>query len=409
MNLVNKWKLFVNNMKSNEKKLHYNLWKIYLYEIFASMFFSIPVIVLFWQHNGLSLTEVMVLQSIFAIITVALEIPSGYFADIYGRKRTLVFASTMGFIAITTYSLGYNFYHFLIAEIFFALSSSFTSGTVSALVYDTLQNIGKEKEYKKIWGNILSYGMVFLALSNILGGFIAKIDLRYTLYASIPFFALMIPLAFLTQEPARHKPIFKKGYTEGLLKIIKTTLLRNKKLRWIIIYSGIIYAFNQSALWLYQPYFKLSGLDFAYFGIVFASFQVVSAFASKYAHKIEKMLGQKYSLAMLIFLVAGSYFLMSNFIFLFSFSFCFIQQFVRGFKNTVVTDYINQLTDSSMRATVLSVESFIGRLLYASIIPLFGWIADVYTLEQALAVMGATTLTSGIIILLIFKRDKVLQ
>ncbi len=395
-------------MEAKHQKLRSNIWKIYLFEVLAGMFFSVPIMVLFWQDNGLSLTEVMILQSIFAILAVILEVPTGYFADVYGRKKALIIAAITGAIAISAYSLGHNFLQFLIAEIFFALSVSFTSGTVSAIVYDTLQEIGEEKNYKKVWGNVLFYGMIALALSNILGGFIAKIDLRYALYASIPFFVLMIPLAFVLQEPQRHKLIFEKGYLKELLKIIKVALIQNKKLRWIIIYSGVIYAFNQSALWLYQPYFKLSGLDIAYFGIVFASFQVVAAFSSKYAHKLEEKLGQKYSLVMLIFLVAGSYFLMSNFVFLFSFSFCFIQQFVRGFKNAVVTDYINQLTESNMRATVLSAESFVGRLLYAAIIPIFGWIADVYTLGQALTVMGATTLISGIIILIILKKDKVL-
>jgi MFS family permease len=109
------------------------------------------------RENGLSLTQVMLLQSIFAILTVILEIPSGYFADIYGRKRTLIIAGIMGVMAMTTYSLGYNFLHFLIAEIFFAINVSFTSGTTSAFIYDTLQNLGKEKEYKKIWGNALFY------------------------------------------------------------------------------------------------------------------------------------------------------------------------------------------------------------------------------------------------------------
>jgi MFS family permease len=398
----------MDKMEAKHQKLRSNIWKIYLFEVLAGMFFSVPIMVLFWQDNGLSLTEVMILQSIFAILAVILEVPTGYFADVYGRKKALIIAAITGAIAISAYSLGHNFLQFLIAEIFFALSVSFTSGTVSAIVYDTLQEIGEEKNYKKVWGNVLFYGMIALALSNILGGFIAKIDLRYALYASIPFFVLMIPLAFVLQEPQRHKLIFEKGYLKELLKIIKVALIQNKKLRWIIIYSGVIYAFNQSALWLYQPYFKLSGLDIAYFGIVFASFQVVAAFSSKYAHKLEEKLGQKYSLVMLIFLVAGSYFLMSNFVFLFSFSFCFIQQFVRGFKNAVVTDYINQLTESNMRATVLSAESFVGRLLYAAIIPIFGWIADVYTLGQALTVMGATTLISGIIILIILKKDKVL-
>ena len=396
------------DIEVKNQNLKSNLWKIYLFKVFAGMFFSIPIFVLFWQENGLSLTQVMILQSIFAILTVILEVPTGYFADIYGRKKTLIFAAITGAIAISTYSLGHNFFQFLIAEIFFALSVSLSSGTVSALIYDTLQEIGEGKNYKKIWGNVLFYEMIALAISNVFGGFIAKIDLRYALYASIPFFTLMIPAAFLLQEPKRHKLIFEKGYTKELFKIIKVDLIQNEKLRWVLIYSGIIYAFNQSSLWLYQPYFNLLGLDIAYFGIIFASFQIVAAFSSKYAHKIEEKLGQKHSLAMLIFLVAGSYFLMSNFMFLFSFSFCFIQQFVRGFKNAVVTDYINQLTNSSMRATILSAESFIGRLLYATVIPICGWIADIYTLQQTLIVMGTITLISGIIILIILKKYKVL-
>lgn len=390
------------------QRLKGNIWKFYLHEIFAGMFFSIPVIVLFWQKNGLSLTEVMILQSFFSILAVVLEIPTGYFSDVYGRKKTLALAGISSVIAITAYSFGHNFTQFLIAEAFFALGVSLMSGTGSAFVYDTLQDLKEESSYKKIWGNTLFFGMISLALSNILGGFIATVDLRYTLYASIPFFALLIPLVLSMQEPQRHKLIFEKGYTKKLLEIIKDALIKNEKLRWLIIYSGVIYAFNQASLWLYQPYFQLSGLNIVYFGFVFASFQVVAAFSSKYAYKIEEKLGKKYSLIILVFLVAGSHLLMSNFVFLFSFSFAFLQHFVRGFKNTVVTDYINKLTTSDMRATVLSAESFVGRLLYAIIIPIIGWIADIYTIVQALSVLAITTLILGIIALIFLRKDKVI-
>lgn len=99
---------------------------------------------------------------------------------------------------------------------------------------------------------------------------------------------------------------------------------------------------------------------------------------------------------------------MSNFIFLFSFSFCFIQQFVRGFKNIILSDYINQIAPVNMRAITLSAESFVGRLVYAAIVPLFGWVADIYTLQQSLALIGVTALISGLIIIFILKRDKVI-
>ena len=394
----------------DKKKLENNIWKIYAYQSLAGVFFSMPIVVLFWRDNGLSLTNIMTLQAMFALFVVILEIPSGYFADKYGRKKSLVIAGASSFMGIVAYSLAHNFLGFLIGEFFFALFVSFTSGAITALTFDTLQTLDREKEYQKIWGRALFYGMSTLAISGIIGGFIAKIDLRYTLFASVPFFVLLIPLTLSMKEPERKKIILKKGHLQKLLNVIKNNLVtknkKTRKLKWIIIYSAVIYAFNQSVLWLYQPYFKLSGVDIIYFGIVFASFQMVSAFASMYAHKLEKRLGEKYSFIMLIFLVAVSFLLMSNFIFLFSFSFGFIQQFVRGYKNIIVTDYINKLVNSEVRATVLSVESFFGKLLYASIIPIIGWVADVYSLTQALTAMGVVALIFGGAFLVRFKISK---
>ena len=220
--------------------------------------------------------------------------------------------------------------------------------------------------------------------------------------------SLLIPLSFSLKEPKRHKLILKRGYLIELLKILKFSLFKNKKIRWLIIYSAVIVGFNSAALWLYQPYFKLSGLDIAYFGIVFAAFNIVAAISSKYAHKIEEKIGPKYSLFMLVVLVGVSYFLMSNFVYLFSFSFAFLQQFVRGFSKPVITDYINKLISSDIRATVLSVQSLVGKLFYAAIIPFIGWFADVYSLTQALALLSITTFVAGFLILIILYKEKVL-
>lgn len=391
-----------------KRKLENNIWKTYLHEILAGMFFSVPIMVLFWQENGLDLFQIMILQSIFAVMVVILEIPTGYFADICGRKMALVLSGFFFALAITIYSMGCNFLHFLLGETCFAFSASLGSGTWSAFIYDTLIDLQREKQYKRIWGNVLFFGMVALAFSNVLGGLIAKINLRSTLYASIPFFSLLIPMTLWLHEPHRHKPLITKGYTRELFDTIRTSVLHNAKIGWLIIYSGIVYGFNQAALWLYQPYFKFTHLDIVYFGLVFASFQLIAALASKYAHSFEERLGQKYSLMLLILLTSVSYILMSNFIFLFSFSFCFLQQFVRGFSGPVITDHINKLTKSTIRATVLSVQSLAGRLFYASVIPIIGWIADVYTLPQALTVLAITTSVSGIVLIITLHKMKII-
>jgi len=393
---------------STSKQLNSNIWKFYLYQGLYGLFFSVPVIVLFWQENGLSMTDIMLLQSIYAILVVGLEIPTGYFADVYGRKKALILSSIFIFLAIFVYGFGHNFYHFLVAEVLFAFGSSFSSGTCSAFIFDTLKDLKKEKTYPKVWGNVMFYGLIALAISSVFGGFIAEYELRYALYASVPFFAMLIPLSLTFHEPSRHKRVLEKGYTKKLLKSVYLALLESKKLRWLIVYSGVVYLFIQTGFFLYQPSFVLTGLDVVYFGLVFAGFQVVAALSSKYAHALEKKIGEKFSLVMLIVLVTVSYFLMSNILMLISFAFVFLQQFCRGYKNVVITDYINKLTSSNMRATVLSVENFFSRLVLALFIPLVGVMVDAYSVVQALWVLAFTSLVAGIVILFVLKRGKVI-
>jgi len=296
----------------------------------------------------------------------------------------------------------------LIAEILLAFALSLISGADSAMLYDTLKDLKKENLYKKIWGNILSYGFVSAAFACVVGGFVGEVNLRWTIYLAIPFMAMLIPLAFSLREPKRHKLIFKKGYIVDILRIVKTVVLSNKKIKWLVIYSGVLLGFNHAGLWLYQPYFQISGLDIVYFGIVFAFFNIVAAISSKYAHKIENAIGQKSSLVSLVLITGISYLFMGNFIYVFSFSFVFLHQFVRGFSTPVIEDYINKLTGSETRATILSIQNMSRRLFYVAIVPIIGWIADVYSLLQALTILGITTLVIGIFVILMLRKVKVI-
>lgn len=388
------------------KKLESNLWKIYLVMMLRNLVFFVPVCVLFWQDNGLNMTQIMILQSLYAIGTVVLEIPTGYIADIYGRKKSLIYSAIAFFVAISIYSVGTNFWIFLLGELVFAVAASLISGANEAFVYDTLIDLKREEEYKKIWGHAIFLSMIAIAVANIAGGFIGQWNLRATFYLMLPFLALMIPVSLTLNEPKRHKLIFEKNYVHELFKIIKFALFENRKLKWLIIYGGIAFGFNQAILWFYQPYFSLSGLDIVHFGFVFASFQIVAAIFSKYAHKIEEKIGEKYSLFMFFFFIAGSYILMSNFIYWFSFIFGFLNQFIRGFSKVVMADYINKLTKSNIRATVLSIYNMFKQLAYALIIPIAGYIADVYSLLQALTVLGITTFVVGIIMIIVLIKTK---
>lgn len=382
-----------------------NVWKMYAYKFFIGFLFFTPVIVLFWQENGLSMTQVMVLQSLFAVMLVLLEIPTGYFADMKGRKTSLLLSAFFLTGGVAVYSIGQGFWTFFIAEFIWATGLVLMSGADSALMYDTLVDMGEEDTYQSVWGHARFLNLVAAALGSLIGGFIGEYSFRWTLYASAVSVAAMIPIAFTFREPERHKPVFEEGYFQDIVAVLKE-VMQQVQLRWLILYAAMVYTMYQAGFWLYQPYFKATGLDIVYFGAVFAAMQVVAGLSSKYASEIEDVLGRRTSLLILPVVTAVAYLLLWRFAVVLAFLFTYLHQFVRGFSKTVFSDYINQLAGSDVRATVLSVNSMAGRLLYAAVIPGIGWFTDVYSVEQAMLVLaGTTVVVAAVFIALLWRAD----
>ena len=64
---------------------------IALYLIKVSKWFTLvmPIIVLFYKECGLDLADIFILKSVYSIAMVSLEIPTGYLADVWGRRNCL--------------------------------------------------------------------------------------------------------------------------------------------------------------------------------------------------------------------------------------------------------------------------------------------------------------------------------
>ena len=62
-----------------------------------------PIIVLFFQDNGLNLQEIMILQACYSLSVGLMEIPSGYAADVLGRRKTLILGCILAFIGFSIF------------------------------------------------------------------------------------------------------------------------------------------------------------------------------------------------------------------------------------------------------------------------------------------------------------------
>ncbi len=386
-----------------------NLRFLSIQKALVTVYFHIPVVVLFWQDLGLSMLEIMLLQSIFSIAMVLLEFPSGIFADMFGRKLALMLAALFNLIGIVLYCFAEGFYSLLAAELFIAGFIAMQSGADSAFLFDWLKADARQDEFPRIFGNLIFYSTLVGGIAQIIGGFIASVELRLTIYACVPFVFIAFIAATQLDEPPNHRNLKNDSKVltrniSGQLNSVYFSIRHDAVLLWILIYAGIIFSFNLAGLWLYQPYFEVAGIDIIYFGIVFASFQVVSAYAGKYYYVVKSRFKTSTLLLALILLTCGASILLGYFVFLFSFVFIFLHQVVRGFYKISFNDIVNQRVDSNIRASVLSVQSLGGRLLGALLMPVLGWYADIYTVEATFVLIGCTGLTCGVPVWLVLHK-----
>ncbi len=70
------------------QRVQANIRKLSLLRASHMFLVVMPVIVPFYRASGLDMREVYLLQSVFAVGTLLLEVPAGYAADLLGRKKT---------------------------------------------------------------------------------------------------------------------------------------------------------------------------------------------------------------------------------------------------------------------------------------------------------------------------------
>ena len=387
-----------------------NIWKLNLIQVFRWFMLIMPAIVLFYQENGLSMQDIMVLQGLYSLALVIFEVPSGYFSDTIGRRNSLVAGSMLCTAGFFIYSLSYSFFGFLCAEIIIASGYSFISGTDSALLYDTLLEAKQEKDYTKRQGRLNATANFSEAVAGILGGIIAVSSLRLNFYIETGILALSIPVALSIIEPKTHKNLKPKMTYKGFYTIIYETL-RYPPLFWLISYNAVILAGTLTIVWFVQPYLKMSGIPLVMFGIIWTMLNLSVGVSSLSADRIKNLIGEKFSFMLPLFLIVTGYFLLSFLDLTWAFVLFILLYLARGFTLPVFTNLINQQTSSEKRATVLSIRVLLTRLIFCLVGPATGYISDSFSLKTGLLFTGITFLLMGAICLsgLLANKNKLLR
>ena len=369
-----------------------NLWKIYAYKLLSEFWVIVPILIPYYQSNNLNKTQIFTIQAAYALSILIMEIPSGYLADIIGRRKTLVLGALFMPVGIGVYVFTHSFFSFLIAEFIIAIGNSMRSGCDSALVYDTLIQLDKESQYKKFEGRSFYYARLGTSFSSILGGLLALLSLKMPFYANMATSALMLPFALALIEPQRKKLETAHPFRDILR--ISRYCFTHSRLRALMLFMALIRATGITGIWAYFLYYESIGIGIGYFGVIFAAFQLFSAFGSRQAHFLETKIGQRASLYLLL-LIAPNFILVGVFKTPMLLPMIFLNAYLLGSAFPLMFDAMNRLIGSEVRATALSVANMTGSLSFVIISPLFGKIVDAFSLSDAFIIMGLFFIVCG--------------
>jgi len=382
-----------------------NITKFYFYRLLNCFVFHTPIFILYWK-NYLSLTQIMVVTIAFTGLGILLEVPSGIFADLYGRKKALILGTSSYFLAAIGFILapmlgsiaGNFFMWFLIAECFAGIAYTFNSGADTAFLYDSLKKEKREHEFKKIRGETFAIGLASTAIGAFFGGLIANFGLEKPYYFTAIFVFISILAALTFKEPNKYKSSEKKNYWQHQVKCLKF-VITHKRVRWLCLYYGLLFSSCLMGLVFFQLYLKQIGTPLNYFGIIYMIIIFFGALVSAKAHNIERALGENKSLILLPLILGSAFVLMSFVKNFWGLVPLFAIQAVFSFIVPVLDQYMHEHVASSERATVLSIRNLIASILFTILSPILGVIGDKVSLTTALFTIGGIVLIFGSVIL----------
>lgn len=379
------------------KLVRHNLVNLYLIKIAKWFNLVMPVVVLFYHDNGLSMQQIFWLKSIYSVAMVTMEIPSGYMADVWGRKKSLMLGAFLGTAGMGLYSFSQGFWAFAMAEVILGVGYSFISGSDSALLYDTMKAANREPDYLKQEGWVTSAGNFAEGMAGVFGGLLATVSLRLPFYVQFGISAIAIPASLLLVEPLFHTEAVKRTFRSTLRTVGET--FAHPQLRASLLLSSFAGTASLTFAWFVQPYFKEAGLPVSLYGLMWTILNLSVGVSSVFSYKVERRVGQRNALLIIIFGFGMGFYLASWKVSVLGIGLLFFFYLVRGIAHPILKNYVNRYTRSEVRATILSLRDFVIRINFAVIGPVLGYLTDHFSLSAALLVSGTGYVVSSLLCL----------
>ncbi|MCO4487796.1 hypothetical protein Si105_01839 [Streptococcus infantarius subsp. infantarius] len=332
----------------------------------VSVAYSLPhsILTVILLAKGLSLSQILIIQSAYSIAIVLFEFPSGLLADNYSRKNLYSLSKLFLIIMFLIVLFSNQFYLIFAAWFCYGIAAALDSGTLDAYIINQLKLAHHGAELRKFLALSNRLEIVGLLLGSSLGGILYHF-IGINIYVLGTVFLVVSTLIsfFFFKETTKsdslqdsHVMILKKQITDSFKELRK-----QPRLSLILIFDFLTQIFFQTHFQLWQSFFLSKGIDSQYFPFFYITFQVITLFSySINIDGVKKYTGVlKFSplivfLPLTFFLGKIEIFLTAYFIFVFVF---YVIEFILNYQFNKMVSVENISSLISFKSTVSRIGS----------------------------------------------------
>jgi MFS family permease len=357
--------------------------------------FYYPVLAIFFVDLGLTLDQYALLNVAWAVSIVVFELPLGAVSDRIGRRPLIVAAgalmitemAVMGFAPTGNATL--LFALFLVNRILSGLAEAAASGADEALAYESLLEVGRELEWPDVLARLqrISAGGFLIAtlvgaavydanfLNSVLSfvgieaGLDASMTLRFPVYLTLllAIGAFVSALGMTEPGTATATGIVNLRNSVHQIREAGSWIWRTKFVLAVILFFLVLDSVVRLFMTLTSSYYRMIGIPAALFGVLGAAFAALGFFSPTLSRALLRRLAPRQNFAIISTLMLVA--LAGIATFRSWYGAIFVVPLAIGFQmlGFFSSQYLNEATASSQRATVLSFKSLAGNLAYGAV------------------------------------------
>ncbi len=389
-------------------------YKFCMYGFLKNLRFFDAFFLLYLKQKGLTYTEIGSLYALREIVTNLSEVPTGIFADTFGRKKSLLLSFLVYIISFVLFYFGHSYSIFLLAFILYGIADALRSGTHKGMIMKYLKLNNESKHKIAYYGHTRACSQRGSALSALIAGLIVFYTGNYNqifLLSIIPYLLNLILIWTYPDELDFVDPKQRHSIKQNLAGLWYA--LKNPKVIAIIHSSAVFTAFQKASKDYIQPVMKRVALALPVLigiattkknglliGIMYTLLYLLTATASKYAGiltgKFKNLSYKSLIIGFALGVIGGYFYKIHAWTWaLLALSGIYVMQSLR---KPILTGYLADEVPNEILTSVLSAESLYRTLLTALIALALGVLADTYGL--ATAFMGISGLLLGISVLI---------